>query len=77
MTETKDLSIEERRERRRQNILNNANDRLNILLSGGPDGEKRQAPALDGLNSIDSNVLNNTNADNAKIPAQSTNLFKR
>lgn len=38
-----------RRERRRQKILSNAENRLSTILSG-PDGtENRQAPALDAM----------------------------
>ncbi|CAD5227767.1 unnamed protein product [Bursaphelenchus xylophilus] len=41
------LSALERRERRKQKILNNAESRLNKLLSG-PDGTTRAAPGIDG-----------------------------
>lgn len=43
------MTAAERRERRRQKVLQNAEGRITRILSG-PDGtERRQAPAIDGI----------------------------
>lgn len=82
MTETTSLSVEERRERRRQKILNNGKARLEALLHGGPDGVNRQAPALDGLatftsTSILENFNNSEKKQKNKMENQSENMLKR